>query len=71
MGIIKKNEIYKGADMIKSNDVLAIILDKLNEDGLESLTVEDRTNLAMGGAKPTEEERIAIAEILEEVFNRR
>ena len=66
-----RNEIYKGANMSKAREVLDTILEKLNENGLESLTIEDRTNLVMGGAKPTEEERIAIAEILEEVFNRR
>lgn len=47
------------------------VLDKLNTDGIESLTMEDRIALITGDAHPSKAERAAVRDILQEVFDRR
>ncbi len=52
-------------------DFINAVLEKLNTDGVESLTMDDRVALITGDIVPSETEKAAIREILQEVFDRR
>lgn len=57
--------------MEEITEMIERVLDKLNTDGIESLTMEDRIALITGDAHPSKAERAAVRDILQEVFDRR
>jgi len=53
------------------DDFFNVILEKLNTDGIESLTIDDRVALITGDIDASEVEKTAINEIIQSVFNGR
>ncbi len=45
------------------------VLEKLNTDGIEALTIDDRVDLITGDIDASEADKAAVREIIQEVFN--